>query len=362
MRKDEIKNRYKRNVRYTKNLFSIIFLALVSVLSLTFCIALLLINASLRRQVDASESELAAIENEGYYTKAQTEQLVENAENEVRGVAADEIREKFKQVLTETGTTAAIKDLFSDQLVVAFDGTYHFYDISENLEKSRFLPEDFERDEKGFVRYVGNAEDIEIKNGIDVSRFQGEIDFTKVKASGIDFAMIRVGLRGSTEGAILQDDTFDNNIKNAIRAGLDVGVYFYSQAVNSQEAREEAQYVLDMLEPYNVKYPVVIDIEASESSDARTKGLDNATYSEIATTFCEMVKTSGYTPMIYGNNRTFIAMLSENELQNYPVWIADYADPMYFPYKFDMWQYTDSGKVDGIDGDVDLDLYVVPKE
>ena len=146
------------------------------------------------------------------------------------------------------------------------------------------------------------------------------------------------------------------NIKGALRNDIEVGVYFFTQAINEEEAREEARYVLDALEPYEVNYPVVIDVEAVSNADARTKDLTVEERTQYCITFCEMIKEAGYTPMIYGNMKTFMLMLDIEQLEEYEKWVAFYDEPMYYPYAFKIWQYTDEGKVAGITGDVDLNI------
>ncbi|MBE5861015.1 MAG: hypothetical protein E7301_12970 [Butyrivibrio sp.] len=343
----------------SQNLISIIFLGLVSVLALSYCIATLLSNASLKRQLDAAKSELAALESEGYYTKAETDQMIEIATNEVLENAGDSVKERFKEDLIENGTSDAIKNLFPGQIVLSYGNEYQFFDISEDIDRSSFLETDFEMDkESGFLEYTGIDESVVFTRGIDISRAQGDIDFSKVKASGIDYCMIRAGLRGSTEGTVLEDDLFKTYVEKARDAGLDVGVYFYSQAIDATEAREEARFVLDLIEPYDITYPVAIDIEANESSDARTFGQTPDVYKEVANAFLSTVEASGYTPMIYGNTKTFVDLLQDFDINNYAIWISDHNIPIYYPYRFDMWQYSGEGNIDGIEGSTNINICV----
>lgn len=137
--------------------------------------------------------------------------------------------------------------------------------------------------------------------GIDVSTYQGEIDWEQVALSGIDFAMIRLGLRGYTQGGIRMDSMFERNIDEALAAGLDVGVYFFSQAVSVQEAEEEADFVLGQLEGYTLTYPVVFDWESVSDASARTNHMDAEEVTRCAAAFCDKIAAAGYTPMIYVN-------------------------------------------------------------
>lgn len=194
--------------------------------------------------------------------------------------------------------------------------------------------------------------------GIDVSSHQGTIDWEAVAADGVDFAMIRVGYRGFTEGLIQEDDTARTNIEGALAAGLDVGVYFFSQALKPQEAAREAAFLISFIEGYDISMPVVFDWEHVSSPDARTAGFhDRALLTECALTFLEAVETAGYTPMVYFNRSQSRDLLDLRVLRDHSFWLAMYDGEMDFPYAVSLWQYTDRGNVAGIPGDVDLNLY-----
>ena len=352
-------HRLHRGVRNTQNIISIIFLSLVALMALTFSIVLLIRNANLQRQEDAIRSELDALNQEGYYTEAEASKLVQDAKEEAAEETRNSIRSMIQQKLENgDGATSTIRSLFPDQIVVASSGRYYFFPITDEIEHHGFGEEDFEMGDDGFLKYVGDDSTVDIKNGIDVSRFQGEINWKKVKESGIDFAIIRAGLRGTTEGKLLTDDFFEDNIEGATENGIDVGVYFYSQAVNKEEAEEEVQLILDLIEPYKVTYPVVIDIESAESDSARTADMTTDDYELVVKTFCDMVSNAGYKPMIYGNVKSYTLLMDAIDVDDYDIWIAYYGTPLYYPYHFDIWQYTSSGRVNGIDGDVDLNICI----
>ncbi len=345
--------------RNTKNILSLIFLSIVCIASLSFCVVLLMQNAELEKQEEAIKLELQAINDAGYYTVEETNQMVDDARVQAGIEATNSLRNMIQSKLEAgDGTTATIRALFPDQIVVASDGRYFFFPITDEIEHHKFAEDDFEFGEDGFLTYVGDDSSVVIKKGIDVSRFQGKINWEKVKEAGIEFAFIRVGLRGTSEGKMLVDDTFEYNIKNANKNGVDVGIYFYSQALNKDEAIEEAQLVLDNIEPYDVTYPVVIDIESADSDTARTNSLTTDEYELVAKTFCDMVKNAGYKPMIYGNVKSFTLLMDATDVDDYGIWIAYYGNPLYYPYHFDVWQFTSKGRVDGIDGDVDLDICI----
>lgn len=192
--------------------------------------------------------------------------------------------------------------------------------------------------------------------GIDVSDHDGDIDWEKVAADGIDYAMIRVGNRGYTEGGISDDDNFTYNIEHAIAAGLPVGVYFFSQAISTAEAIEEADHTIAVIKSYDVKYPVVFDYEEVGVSGERTEKLTAAERTKITKAFCERVSAKGYTPMVYGNGYWFSDKVELASLiEDYNLWLAQYDSQPSPTYKFAMWQYTDGGTVAGTDG-VDISL------
>ncbi len=154
----------------------------------------------------------------------------------------------------------------------------------------------------------------------------------------------------------MEDEFFKDNMEGALDNGIDVGVYFYTQAISEEEAVEEAEFLLDLLEPYDVAYPVVLDLEDPESASARTAEMTRQEYTKAAIAFLETIKKAGYTPMIYGNLKTFMLMLDLEQLEDYDKWFAYYNAPVYFPYEFTIWQYSSKGRVDGIKGDVDMNV------
>ncbi len=194
------------------------------------------------------------------------------------------------------------------------------------------------------------------KQGIDVSSFQGEIDWQRVKEDGIEFAMIRLGYRGYGTGRIVLDDYYEINIQGALDAGLEVGVYFFSQAVSEEEAREEAQVVLENIKNYHLSYPIVYDAEEIPSDTARTDGLTVRQLTDNAIAFCEYIEEAGYSSMIYSNKRWLLTKLDLERLTDYDIWFAGYINIPEYPYDFKIWQYTESGTVDGIEGNVDMNV------
>ena len=205
-----------------------------------------------------------------------------------------------------------------------------------------------------------NIDQLKSRNGrkfyVEDSVHQDNIDWAKVKESGIDFAMVRLGYRGYGTGEAQLDENYAENIQGARDAGLDAGVYFFSQAITAEEAVEEANLVIESLDGLDVNYPVVYDWEIIYDDTARTDNISVDVLTDCCVAFCETIKNAGYTPMIYQNKRTSIFKLDLNRLNDYDFWLAEYnTEPTYY-YDFDMWQYTSTGRVPGIEGDVDLNI------
>ena len=193
--------------------------------------------------------------------------------------------------------------------------------------------------------------------GVDVSSFSGDIDWAKVKESGVDFAMIRLGGRGyGDEGGLYSDDKAAENLRGAKAAGIKVGAYFYSQATTNAEAEEEAEYAKEVLGDTQLDYPLAFDWEIVKDDNARTDKVTSTQATECAVAFCEKVKSFGYIPMVYSASREFYFKYDLSRLKDYELWLVQYADKPDFYYKFSMWQYSESGHIDGIDGSVDLNI------
>lgn len=193
------------------------------------------------------------------------------------------------------------------------------------------------------------------KMGIDVSKWNKEIDWDKVKKAGVEFAIIRVGYRGATTGSLVEDPYFEANMKGAARAGIPVGVYFFTQALNTVEAVEEASMVTALCRDYKISYPVFIDVEGLGGS-GRADGLDVETRTAVSSAFCATMESAGYRAGVYSSRNWLNQMLDMDKLNDYVVWLAEYRDvPIYQGY-YHMWQYTSSGQVDGIEGRVDFNL------
>ena len=251
-----------------------------------------------------------------------------------------------------------LQRLIKDRILIWADDSLHSVPIIDDLKPSDFDSKNIVVDEDSTIRrYEVDGEDISLV-GVDVSSYQGWINWNKVKNAGVDYAIIRLGYRGYGTGALKLDTSFHNNMTNAIAAGMPVGAYFYSQAISVDEAIEEAEMVIKNLAGYKVDYPVVFDMEEVNDDDenVRTSHLTTEERTDITIAFCEKIKEAGYTPMVYGNIKWMAMNLDLTRLEDYDKWFAQYFKQPFFPYEFAMWQYTPYGKIPGISGGVDLNM------
>lgn len=243
-------------------------------------------------------------------------------------------------------------DVFGQEYVTDInpDVTKHDYDLKAFLHQGDSLVY------QGDMRYTSRL-------GVDVSHHQGAVDWERVRKAGYEFAFLRIGYRGyGKEGRVCLDREFFSNIKGAQAAGMDVGVYFFSQAINETEAAEEAEFVLKNLEGYSLQLPVVYDPESILDAEARTDDVPGAQFTKNTQVFCRMIAEAGYKPMIYSNMLWEAYEFDLAQLSEYPVWYADYEKLPQTPYHFAFWQYSNEGTVDGIAGAVDLDIQLIPAE
>lgn len=276
------------------------------------------------------------------FIKGGIEAVRANADPEVRTRAFIEKEETFYQL---DGKKILMHDNTMGEVFLPV-----YSDVpASTLDTSKFLT-----DSKGFIVY--NDESVSTHTGIDISEFQGEIDWAQVKEAGIDFAIIRVGYRSYGGGIVNLDQNFTANIEGALAAGVEVGVYFFSQAENTDEAIEEADTVLDAISGYNITYPVVFDWELIYDDHARTDKVTVETLADCCIAFCERVKSAGYVPMIYQNTNAATHKLDLPRVKDYDFWLAEYSKAPSFYYKYDMWQYSSDGTVPGIEGRVDMNI------
>lgn len=279
--------------------------------------------------------------------------LLQDKEDELEA----SIKERMKElVMAEDGSPLKmLRSFFPENLIYADKDEYVFAPVLDGVKKHNYLEENFVETDDGEMQYIENGTVVSHK-GIDVSKYQGDIDWTAVASDGVEYAFVRIGLRGYGSGKLVLDEYFDQNMRGADAAGIKTGVYFFTQAITVEEAVEEADYVLDNIKDYNVSYPIVFDVEMIVNDDGRANELSQKDRTDIAIAFCDKIKAAGYTPMIYGNVKCFTKMLDMTRLNDYEKWYAFYDDYMYMPYEVGIWQYTEKGKVAGINTGVDLNI------
>ena len=247
-------------------------------------------------------------------------------------------------ILIVSGGFCVIRMLFTQEEPVIEEKSYYDLDLFSI--------------ENGLMTYKDSS--YKLYTGIDVSSHNGAVDWPAVKADGIEFAMLRIGYRGAQDGILHEDEYIDTNMEQAIQTHLRVGVYFFSSATSSKEIDEEVDLVLNKIKGYKMTMPVVFDMEEFDQG-GRIDDLSMEQRTKLALRFCKKIKEAGYTPMIYGNMTWLYQNYDFEKISKYPIWLASYSTRCPMEDKFDMWQYSNQGRVNGIEGDVDINIYLQKK-
>lgn len=256
-----------------------------------------------------------------------------------------------------SGSGEVVEDPATDgkhTLITTADGKEEWVLISPYLPKNEY---DYTRlvCQSNLMKYYMDGKQVSYV-GVDLSKYNDYVDFIKLKKAGVDFVMVRVGVRGYGTGQIMLDDYFYENIKRASDAGLQIGLYFSSQAISKEEAREEANLVLESIGDYKVSYPIAFDMEFVANDTARIEILTRTEKTDIAKEFLETIEAAGYTPMLYGNKEWLIRQVDLSKLSGYDVWLSQPGDIPDYPYWFSMWQYSTSTSIDGIAGYANMNI------
>lgn len=311
-----------------------------------------------------SDSDVTPAVGSVVYSQEELEIMLSAAVAEAQRQAVAEVQNRIKSSL-EAGDTLLqlLRKIYPDELVVYSGGKYNFVPVNRELKMHDLKEENLNILETGEYQYMRDGQ-VGSYKGIDVSHFQKAIDWKQVAEDGVEFAFIRAVYRGyGTSGKLMVDSYFDANIKGALDNGIKVGVYVYSQAITPEEAVEEANFVLEKIAPYNVECPVVLDVEMVYDSDGnpgRMNLISLEDRTEYARLFCQTIENAGYRPMIYYNTEMGAVKLDLAALEGYDKWFAAYTDEFYYPYAYDVWQYSNKGTVAGIEGKVDLNISFVP--
>ena len=262
------------------------------------------------------------------------------------------------------GSTATFDETPEDSTVSTTGNKIHITDSTlgdiwitelEGVKKNALNKENFTADST-FKYYSENGKPASAE-GIDISSFSGDVDWNKVKEAGIDFVMVRLGGRGYGEdGTMYADERALEYIKGAQAVGIKAGGYFFSQAITSTEAVEEAEFIKELLGDTKLDYPIAFDWEIIKNETARTDAVTSTQATECARVFCETIQNYGYKAMIYSPSRELYFKYDLTKLKDYDIWYCEYADVPEFYYQFTMWQYSETGTVPGIEGNVDLNI------
>ncbi len=274
-------------------------------------------------------------------TTARNEQYEKNAQK----LLEEELKKQQEEDLSEGGTKT---------MVTRPDGTEQWIMINSYLDKNSYEALGFVYEEPK-MKYFENGDKASWQ-GVDISKENGEVDFRKLKKDGIDFVMVRLGYRGYESGQIVLDEEYFDSIQLANEAGLAVGVYFESQAVTVEEALEEAEFVITKLIEMRVTYPVVFDLGLVANDTSRIENLPKTQLTEITNAFCNRIKEVGYKPMVYGNKYWLLRKIDLTMLGDYDIWLAQKGETPDYPYEFAMWQYSSTGTINGISGDVNMNI------
>ncbi len=352
------------------------FLILVPVILVAVTAAAVLLLYAAVAQDRKSPAKEPAVEFEyGYGADREAEKTAEIVNDEQDGSSAAEkwtgaetgtedtfAEEETPEVSAEEEPEVPIEEEEGPEILEFVDafGESYVTEVKKDVPRVTYSSSGYSVEADGRYRYEDDS--YRSRLGVDVSHHQGRIDWQTVKNEGYDFAFLRLGYRGYGEtGSINLDKEYDRNAEEARKAGLDVGVYFFAQAVNEEEAAEEAEFVIKHLRDHDINLEVVYDPESILDAKARTDDVSGEQFTKNTQVFCSMISEAGYRPMIYSNMKWEAFEFDMTQLTGYPFWYADYEPLPQTPYDFRYWQYTNEGHVKGISGAVDLDMEFIKK-
>lgn len=313
--------------------------------------------------VKPEEGPVSAMSGAVVYSQAELDAKIAEAVAAAQGEEAERVLNGIKEALSEgTTTVETLRPYYPDDIIVVNEGKFHFIPINRALKMNQFDNANLQVLENGEYQYLTEGQ-VTSHKGIDVSSHQGEIDWNLVAQDGVEFAIIRLGYRGyGSEGKLKEDTQFDKNIQGAQAAGIKVGVYFFSQAVNEEELLEEANLVLQKIAPYKLDCPVVYDVEktSGDGADGRMNQISVEERTNLTLLFCQTIENAGYKPMIYHNTQMGALLIDIAALEAYDKWYASYSEQMFYPYDYKIWQYSDKGQIQGISKNVDLNICFEP--
>jgi len=339
-----------------------IVLTVVTLMSLTLSILLVLMVSQDKKEIAeataALEAEKASMADANTFTD---EQLAAIRLEEYQRGAYDKETEIYDYIKSQAETPSAsfaalLWDMYDDYVVYYGSNGFNFIPINEELPLNNINNDNMVVCDSGEIRYSIDGNTIS-HLGIDVSAYQGEIDWEQVADFGIEYAYIRAGYRGYGSGKLVVDDFASDNIAGCLENNINCGVYFFSQAISEEEIDEEIELILEVIGEYeDFSGPIIIDVEKVEESSARGNQLSREERTQLIKRFCNKVREAGYTPVIYGNLNSLFNMLDIDQIATENIWFAFYNDFLYYPYRVYAWQYSDKFSVPGISGNVDVNM------
>lgn len=297
------------------------------------------------------------------YTQEELDARRDDARISGESIGENNIKQQIQARLGSGKTTLSmLRDIFPEDIVVGNNGRYYFYPVQNTLGLNDYETGDFAIGQDGYLVYQGTDDRVHVLQGIHVTADTGRIDWDLVAQDHVDYAMIYIGGRDA-EGEFREDDRWEENLLEAHDAGLTVGVYYSLSIVSESEAQEDADHLIELLEPYEgiIDGYVATSIRIPEDGD-RTLGVSRATRTGSLRLVCETLQLAGYQPMIYESLTSMMLLTEPDQLTDVPRWIANDGAELYFPYTFTMWRYATEGTVNGIDGGVARDALITAAE
>ncbi|MBQ4481920.1 MAG: glycoside hydrolase family 25 protein [Lachnospiraceae bacterium] len=293
------------------------------------------------------------------YDEEKSEEIVvsENKNENKKPESVSKNKAKEKKSVSENKETVS-ENTSSEKFNISAPGEKPEYVyVDPTIPKAELIEDNFSISDNRLVYSQGGRNVSHF--GIDVSKYNGSVSWNKVKKAGVEYALIRVGARGYSTGNIVLDENFSDNLQGCIDNGIDVGVYFFSQAINTNEAIEEANYCVAALGGKVIRYPIIFDSEKILNDNYRTENLSSTELTEIFKAFADVVKAYGYTPMFAGTKEQLAKKVDLMNMKDYDIWLLDPGDKTEYPYRYCIRQYSDKGTVDGINGNVDLNICLI---
>lgn len=346
-------------------LINIIILSMITLAAVAatafFYLSLRRSEATLQTYIDRLNGQNGV--EKSLYTQEELDARREDARIAGENTGENNIKQQIQGKLGSGKTTLSmLRDLFPEDIVVASGGRYYFSPVQNSLGLNDYAEGDFKIDQDGLLVYQGSDDSVHLTQGIHVTADTGRIQWGRVAQDHVDYVMIYIGGRDA-DGEFQEDDRWEENLKAAHEAGLTVGVYYSLSIVSEQEAQEDADHLVELLEPYAdmIDGYAAISIRIPEDGD-RTEGVSRATRTGSLLLLCDTLELAGYRPMIY-ESLTSMTILTENDqLVDVARWIANDGADLYFPYTFTMWRYTTEATVDGINGSVARDVLITTAE